>query len=57
MCNLHEKCGGNPSNDFLIGLFKDMLQVSDLYDLGFNGTTFTWSNNQHAGDNIQVRLD
>jgi hypothetical protein len=38
-------------------LFRDCLDACNLFDLGFSGPKFTWSNRQDAQCNIRVRLD
>jgi hypothetical protein len=37
--------------------FREVLSHSDLHDLGFSGTTWTYDNKQNGKRNVKVRLD
>lgn len=37
--------------------FQDMLEVCDLYDLGFAGLPWTFDNKRVGHGNVKVRLD
>lgn len=53
----NEKYGGIPRNDNLIEMFKLALIDCGLGDLGFEGHTFTWTNNRAAPDTVRCRLN
>ncbi|KAL5819516.1 hypothetical protein ACOSQ4_023358 [Xanthoceras sorbifolium] len=52
-----EKMGGSFRLDSLIRNFRSLLYDCDLFDLGFRGPSFTWSNKQEGSNLIQERLD
>ncbi|GAU51479.1 hypothetical protein TSUD_413680 [Trifolium subterraneum] len=52
-----EKSGGNPIEPNITTSFRNTLCHCDLQDLGYKGSTYTWTN-RHQGDLlIQSRLD
>ncbi|KAL8465405.1 hypothetical protein ACS0TY_034784 [Phlomoides rotata] len=53
----HEKLGGNLNNADRMRDFLYCLEACELFDLGFVGNKFTWSNKQAGVSNIQERLD
>ncbi|KAL0431194.1 UNVERIFIED_CONTAM: hypothetical protein Sradi_0745400 [Sesamum radiatum] len=53
----HEKESSHSANASHIRGFRCALEESDLYDLGYNGPKFTWSNNREALAIVKVRLD
>ncbi|XP_072074323.1 uncharacterized protein [Arachis hypogaea] len=52
-----ENLGGLPVTYAQVRGFQDSLQLNELFDLGFVGYAFTWSNNQVGEANKQERLD
>lgn len=52
-----EKQGGNLRSSFCMNLFRDTVSRCRLHDLGFTGTSFTWSNGRSGKANIRERLD
>jgi exonuclease III len=53
----NEKSGGAVRHDSQMALFRSTLEVCCLYDLGFSGPMFTWSNCREGGHLIEERLD
>ncbi|KAK1592432.1 hypothetical protein Q3G72_024855 [Acer saccharum] len=54
---LAEKLGGGIRQEFLIDNFRMTLEECGLFDLGFSGPPFTWSNRHEASSLVQERLD
>lgn len=52
-----EKLGGIFRADSLMNQFRVTLEDCGLYDLGYRGYRYTWSNGQCGMNNIQERLD
>ncbi|KAL0283937.1 UNVERIFIED_CONTAM: hypothetical protein Sangu_2475800 [Sesamum angustifolium] len=52
-----EKEGGNTRPPWQIRDFRTALETNRLYDIGFNGYSFTWSNKQEFPNTIRERLD
>lgn len=52
-----EKRGGNVRRESRMADFRECLERNGLYDLGFFGNQYTWSNQQSGHNNIQERLD
>ncbi|XP_027118292.2 uncharacterized protein [Coffea arabica] len=53
----HEKCGGRP---FVIAEgvdFMSFMEEVGVFDVGFSGARFTWSNNRRSRARISKRLD
>ncbi|XP_071916298.1 uncharacterized protein [Coffea arabica] len=53
----HEKCGGRP---FAIAEgvdFMSFMEEVGVFDVGFSGARFTWSNNRRSRARISKRLD
>jgi hypothetical protein len=55
--NSSEKLGGNGLDINLSDMFHDTLNQCDLIDLGYQGNTYTWANNQAGSHHIKERLD
>jgi hypothetical protein len=55
--NHAEKLGGNDINISHTDLFHNTLNNCSLQDLGYQGDTFTWTNNQESAHHIKERLD
>lgn len=47
LLNQLENFGGWPVTSSSIGGLKDLMGTYDLIDIGFIGSTFTWTNNRH----------
>ncbi|KAL0449473.1 UNVERIFIED_CONTAM: hypothetical protein Slati_1503700 [Sesamum latifolium] len=52
-----EKEGGNTRPTWQMRDFRHALDLNGLFDLGFNGDPFTWSNRQEFPNTIRERLD
>lgn len=52
-----EKIGGNARTQSQLALGRNALNVCNLFDMGFEGYQYTWSNGREGQDNIQCRLD
>lgn len=52
-----EKLGGNAPDTRSISDFQLAVTSSGLTDIGFVGSSFTWSNNQQGASAICARLD
>ncbi|KAJ8433507.1 hypothetical protein Cgig2_018041 [Carnegiea gigantea] len=52
-----EKQGGPPKPQSLLDLFQETFASNDLFDLGFSGYQFTWSNYQHDNLLVEERLN
>ena len=52
-----EHYGVRDRSDAQIEQFRSCLNDCELFDLGFSGPKFTWTNRQDAQSNIRVRLD
>ncbi|KAL0374207.1 UNVERIFIED_CONTAM: hypothetical protein Sradi_3336400 [Sesamum radiatum] len=52
-----EKEGGNTRPTWQMRDFRHALDLNGLFDLGFNGDPFTWSNRQEYPNTIRERLD
>ncbi|KAL9676312.1 hypothetical protein QQ045_004526 [Rhodiola kirilowii] len=53
----NEKKGGNKKNGKIIRLFNEFMANVGVSDAGYEGPTFTWSNNQEGTRRIWERLD
>ncbi|CAN0871423.1 hypothetical protein LINGRAHAP2_LOCUS9837 [Linum grandiflorum] len=53
----YEKSGGNPVQVSSMAPFNHFINRNNLWDLGYKGTPFTWSNRQAAATRIRCRLD
>lgn len=53
----HEKLGGIPRLQSKMNAFREAIDVCRLFDLGYSGRSFTWTNGQSGRANIQERLD
>ncbi|XP_057443227.1 uncharacterized protein LOC130735144 [Lotus japonicus] len=52
-----EKYGGNVPNIAVQDMFRESLQNCNLHDMGFEGSKYTWRNNQEGEELIMERLD
>jgi hypothetical protein len=52
-----EKEGGAVRPERQMQSFRNVLESCNLYDLGYNGAQFTWTNGQYDGNLIMERLD
>jgi hypothetical protein len=52
-----EKMGAVLWKESQMDQFRSVLESCSLFDLGFNGARFTWSNGRHGEDLIKERLD
>ncbi|WCJ20993.1 hypothetical protein M5689_003187 [Euphorbia peplus] len=52
-----EKDGGRDVNDRRLQAFRDCLFDCGLFDMGYRGTDFTWTNCREDGGIIRERLD
>ncbi|KAF9593546.1 hypothetical protein IFM89_024135 [Coptis chinensis] len=52
-----EKCGGKPFNYPKVRFFLDMIDDCELFDLGFVGSIYTWTNKQNGRHRIWERID
>ncbi|KAL0442468.1 UNVERIFIED_CONTAM: putative mitochondrial protein [Sesamum latifolium] len=52
-----EKMGGPMRAEWQIHNFRNCLLECDLHDLGFQGSAFTWCNNQQEPYTVRERLD
>lgn len=48
----HEKLGGRPASPNSMEEFRNMFNHCGLIDAGFNGSKYTWCNNQQGGYTI-----
>lgn len=55
--NGNEKRGGNIMDYNLADKFQNTIDSYSLHDIGYNGTKYTWANNQANEHHIQERLD
>lgn len=55
--NSEEKEGGLPFNRKKIEPILNLIQRTNLEELGFKGNIFTWSNKREGSANIKQRLD
>lgn len=56
--NAAEKNGGNPFQfDASVVGFHNFINALNLFDLGYHGTPFTWSNGQKGPNRVLERLD
>ncbi|CAM8936846.1 unnamed protein product [Rhodiola kirilowii] len=53
----NEKKGGNKKNGKSIRQFNDFMAKVGISDAGYEGSPFTWSNNQEGASRIWERLD
>ena len=53
----HEKLGGNRISPMRVKLYTDCMNACKLFDIGFVGPRFTWTNNWKDGGFIMQRLD
>ncbi|KAL9680073.1 hypothetical protein QQ045_017948 [Rhodiola kirilowii] len=53
----NENKGGKKNNGKIIRLFNDFMANVGVSDAGYEGPTFTWSNNQDGASRIWERLD
>ncbi|XP_026410548.1 uncharacterized protein LOC113305759 [Papaver somniferum] len=53
----HENKGGRLVTNGQVRIFNNFINYHGLIDLGFQGDTFTWTNNQTDGKFIMERLD
>ncbi|KAL0383108.1 UNVERIFIED_CONTAM: hypothetical protein Scaly_0598100 [Sesamum calycinum] len=56
MCRDFNESGPMRAN-WQIRNFRNCLSECELHDLGFQGTSFTWCNNQHEPNTVRERLD
>lgn len=52
-----EHLSKNPRSEIQMQAFRDVLDVCNLIDLGFEGNPFTYDNRRKGSNNVQVRLD
>lgn len=52
-----EKQGGNKDDPRSMLAFNDFITLNNLFDAGYSGNDFTWSNNQSGSNRIWERLD
>ncbi|KAL8473505.1 hypothetical protein ACS0TY_030369 [Phlomoides rotata] len=52
-----EKRGGNTRTTKQMSDFRETTTALQLKDLGYQGSTFTWSNGRVGSESIQSRLD
>ncbi|XP_043724222.1 uncharacterized protein LOC122671183 [Telopea speciosissima] len=52
-----EKEGGSRGASHDGEIFRDFLHSCEFFDLGFNGSIFTWNNKRKRDANIRIRLD
>ncbi|KAL2936310.1 DNA-(apurinic or apyrimidinic site) lyase chloroplastic, partial [Bienertia sinuspersici] len=57
MINPNEKKGGDNFNFKEAEIFQKAIDTCALFDLGYIGYDYTWSNNRGGKENIQERLD
>jgi len=57
LLNSSEKLGGNNIDYHHTNLFNENLNYCDLIDLGYQGSDFTWANNQTDSYHIKERID
>ncbi|KAJ1296721.1 hypothetical protein BS78_01G324100 [Paspalum vaginatum] len=57
LMHANEKLGPNPVNFFRISHFCHWVKQCGLFDLGFNGPAYTWSNKRFASNPTFERLD
>ncbi|KAL9682734.1 hypothetical protein QQ045_014541 [Rhodiola kirilowii] len=53
----NEKRGGNKKNGKFVRLFNDFMANVGVSNAGFEGSAFTWSNNQDGASRIRERLN
>ena len=53
----NEKKGGNHRQARQMGRFRTVINLCAFHDLGFVGSTFTWSKNNGEEGRIRVQLD
>ncbi|XP_027081100.2 uncharacterized protein [Coffea arabica] len=53
----HEKCGGRPFAIAEGADFMSFMEEAGVFDVGFSGSSFTWSNNRRSRARISKRLD
>ena len=53
---LKKKFGGRPPSLYKMSTFNDFLNSCNLFDLGFSGPLFTWTNNREHGKTIRTRI-
>uniref|UniRef100_A0A2N9IBI9 Reverse transcriptase domain-containing protein n=1 Tax=Fagus sylvatica TaxID=28930 RepID=A0A2N9IBI9_FAGSY len=54
---VNEKYGGRERSLRQIMEFQEAVNICNFVDLGFQGASYTWTNNRDASANIQGRLD
>ncbi|MQM19124.1 hypothetical protein Taro_052124 [Colocasia esculenta] len=52
-----EKSGGNLSNFTSMSDFNDFIMTAGLFDAGYIGSPFTWSNKRTGSASVKARLD
>ncbi|XP_040986473.1 uncharacterized protein LOC121234570 [Juglans microcarpa x Juglans regia] len=52
-----EKWGGKQREESQMMLFREAIETSQLYDLGYSGDRYTWSNGHSEGTFVNERLD
>lgn len=52
-----EKCGPKPANQHRINVFCSMVKQCGLFDMGFHGPAYTWSNKRTTTNPTYERLD
>jgi hypothetical protein len=55
--NANEKLGPNPANAKRIADFCCMVKTCGLFDLGYNGPAYTWTNKRFSSNPTYERLD
>lgn len=54
---MSEKLGGRPQNLVSLEEFNTMINDCGIIDCGYEGSKYTWSNNQEGGGFVWARLD
>ena len=55
--SMSEKQGGTQRSQNQMDGFRNVINLCNLRDLGYNGSDFTWCNKREGVDRIYVRLD
>lgn len=55
--NVSEKCGPKPANHQRINAFCSLVKQCGLFDLGYSGPAYTWSNKRISTNPTYERLD
>ena len=54
---MSEKQGGGQRSQNQMDGFRNVINLSNFKDLGYNGSNFTWCNMREGADRIYMRLD